>query len=164
MGDLKASLAAGEKVVACDRPHWIVFGVPGCMACFGFVLLAVAAQFHTMLYWLSLGLIGLAAVRFGLVALHRSSTEYAVTKKRVVLKTGFIERRIADFSTAQVESVQVRQTVLGRFLGFGDVRLNGSGGKAVVFSQVPHPIRFRAAILTAQMPQTEARAAESMEP
>ena len=142
-------------MVACGHPHWIVFGSPVCLACVGVVLLAVAGPFNPMLYWSSLGVIGLAAARFGLVALHRSSTEYAVTKQRVVLKTGFLERRIAEFSTAQVESVQVRQTVLGRLLGFADVRLSGSGGKAVVFSQVRHPIRFRAAILAAQRGDAE---------
>jgi uncharacterized membrane protein YdbT with pleckstrin-like domain len=97
----------------------------------------------------------LAAVA-GLVALywtatawfHRWTTETDVTNMRVVHKTGFIKRRTFEISLDKVESVDVDQSILGRFMNYGDLTIRGSGEGLQTISTIASPLAFRNAITT----------------
>jgi uncharacterized membrane protein YdbT with pleckstrin-like domain len=42
-----------------------------------------------------------------------------------------------------VETVNVDQSILGRILGYGTIRIVGTGGTNEVFENISHPIEFR---------------------
>ena len=79
-------------------------------------------------------------------AIRRATTELAVTNRRVIHKTGFIQRHTIGVSRAQVESVDVDQSVLGRMFNFGDIVVHGTGTTPEPFRFIADPLRFRSAI------------------
>src|SRR5580704_484567 len=53
-------------------------------------------------------------------------TEVAVTDRRIVYKTGFINRSSVEMNMDKVVSVDVEQSILGRLLNYGDIRILGA--------------------------------------
>jgi uncharacterized membrane protein YdbT with pleckstrin-like domain len=79
---------------------------------------------------------------------HRWTTETDVTNRRTVHKTGFIKRRTFEMSLDKVESVDVNQSILGRFMNYGDVTIIGVGEGKETISTIASPFAFRNAITT----------------
>ena len=77
---------------------------------------------------------------------RRSSTELAVTNRRVIAKFGLIARRTVEMNLAKVESVRVEQTVMGRLFGFGSIIVTGTGATMDPIRFIADPIAFRQAI------------------
>ena len=92
-------------------------------------------------------LIGVLVVVAALV--RRSSTELAVTNRRVIAKFGFIARRTIEMNLTKIESVRVEQSVLGRVFDFGSVLVVGTGSSLDPIPFIAHPIAFRQAIQAA---------------
>lgn len=101
-----------------------------------------------------LGLILLPVLGIGLYFLGKAAivyftTELAVTNKRVIAKTGVIQRNTVEMFLSKVESVQVEQTVLGRLFGFGTVLISGTGIQNAPFRGISDPLQFRKEFMTA---------------
>jgi uncharacterized membrane protein YdbT with pleckstrin-like domain len=75
--------------------------------------------------------------------IRRASTEIVVTTRRVLIKTGILERRTIELLLSKIESVDVTESVSGRMLGFGRVVLRGTGGTPETFERVANPLEFR---------------------
>lgn len=71
------------------------------------------------------------------------STEMGITSKRVIRKSGVIMRNTDEIRLSKVESVSVKQGMLGRIFGYGDVIISGSGGNDAVMKGVKDPLAFR---------------------
>ncbi len=74
--------------------------------------------------------------------------EYAVTTRRVVMRTGLIRRRVFEITLRQLETVSVSQSIRGRLLGFGRISIVGTGGSSATYGQIARPMRFRHAVHT----------------
>jgi uncharacterized membrane protein YdbT with pleckstrin-like domain len=78
-----------------------------------------------------------------------SSTELAVTNRRVIAKFGVLRRRTFELNVDRVEAIQVDQGIWGRLLGYGTLRIAGAGN----FDPVPNvraPLAFKNAVLESQ--------------
>ncbi len=71
------------------------------------------------------------------------ATEFGVTNRRVIAKTGFIRRHTLEMLLSKIESVAVRQNILGRLLNFGTVTVTGTGGTKESFRAIVGPIAVR---------------------
>jgi uncharacterized membrane protein YdbT with pleckstrin-like domain len=71
------------------------------------------------------------------------TTEFGVTNRRVIAKTGFIRRHTLEMLLPKIESVAVRQNILGRLLNFGTVTVTGTGGTKESFRAIIKPIAVR---------------------
>jgi uncharacterized membrane protein YdbT with pleckstrin-like domain len=67
---------------------------------------------------------------------------------RVVHKTGFIRRDTFEMSLDKVESVDVKQSILGRFMDYGDLTIQGVGEGTRTITTITAPLAFRNAITT----------------
>lgn len=85
--------------------------------------------------------VGLIIVSAGFF--KRSSTEMAVTNKRVLVKVGIMSRRSIEIMLSKIESVRVDQTVMGRIFGYGTIIVRGVGGTPEPFADIAHPLDFR---------------------
>jgi uncharacterized membrane protein YdbT with pleckstrin-like domain len=99
---------------------------------FGDLLLCFSVLF--LLYSISLG-VQAAIVMF--------TTEFAVTNRRLIAKTGLIRRQTLEILLSKVESVSVNQNMLGRVLNFGTVTVTGTGGTRESFRAIVDPINVR---------------------
>lgn len=105
-------------------------------------------------WWIFFGFLLLAAFGLGLllwlyVWIVYRSTELAVTNKRIIVKTGLIQRNTMEMFLEKVESIQVDQGVMGRLFDFGSITLSGTGGDKSPVNNVSQPLEFRKAFMTA---------------
>ena len=72
-----------------------------------------------------------------------SSTEVAITNRRVIVKLGFIKRHTVEINLDKVESLRVEQGLWGRFLNFGTIYVSGAGTAVAPFPDIADPLVFR---------------------
>jgi uncharacterized membrane protein YdbT with pleckstrin-like domain len=121
------NLLPGEQVIARAHLHWAIFSGPILLFLFGLVTGPAKSIFIVLaLIW--------AGYRF----LIYSSTELAITNKRVIAKTGIIRRNVIDVSNGKVEGITYHQGILGRIFGYGSILVRGTG-----IGQVPIPFISR---------------------
>lgn len=134
-----------EPVIAEARIHWFIYAKG-----FFFLTIGVAILFSVNSAIL---LLSIPAILYGFLslisaAITRTTTEFAVTTKRVIAKSGLIKRDTIEVSNSKVESIRVDQTILGRIMGYGTVAIVGSGGSYAPLYFIADPIAFRSKVLT----------------
>ena len=72
-----------------------------------------------------------------------STSEFAVTNKRVVIKVGWLRRRTVETMLSKVEGINVEQSLVGRLLGYGSIIITGTGGTQEPFRNIGSPFEFR---------------------
>jgi uncharacterized membrane protein YdbT with pleckstrin-like domain len=126
---LDESLAPGETIVARFELHWTAKG----RLILGIVLIPVIVGIFITIYeWLRLRAI-----------------ELGVTTHRVVRKTGIISRETEEIRLSAIETVDLQQSMWGRLLGFGDVRVTGRGESNMILSRVSDPVGVKRSIESA---------------
>lgn len=143
MSYLDDHLLAGERIVYRARLHWSTFATAIAVVLLG-VALAIGLRIYQPVYWYA----GAALAGVGLLlaigpAIRYSSSEFAVTDKRVVAKLGFIERESLETLLSKVEAIGVDQGIVGRMLGYGTIRITGTGGTEESFPRISNPLEFR---------------------
>ena len=151
VGYVENNLIAGESVTYRARLHRILFLKPiliaaAILAFAGLIFYALdlrnSLSTETVLViWVAVLVI--AAVPVLGAALSWYSAEFAVTNKRVILKTGFIQSKTAEMFLNKVESVGVEQSIGGRILSYGTIVIRGTGGSLEPFHRVSAPLKFR---------------------
>lgn len=76
-------------------------------------------------------------------AIIYSTTEFAVTDKRVIAKTGLISRHTVEMFLDKVESLNVSQGILARIFNYGTVTIRGTGATAEPIKNISDPLRLR---------------------
>jgi uncharacterized membrane protein YdbT with pleckstrin-like domain len=131
MSYVRHVIQPGEKILVDGRLSWVLFFPAILYLIVGLILIAVENAF-----WPSQILVFGTMAVFGiltLVSVFRAwfrwwTTEIAVTDKRIIFKTGFINRHTEEMNMDKVSSVDVDQTFWGRIFDFGTIRIIGAGG------------------------------------
>ena len=106
--------------------------------------------------------LGLGALLLLIAFIKRQSSDFAVTNKRVMMKTGVFSTRSIELLLSKIEAITVEQSLGGRILGYGDIVVTGSGGTKETFPRIQSPLEFRRAVQSiADMPTTPAQTAPS---
>jgi len=137
MGYVEKNLMPEEKIITTGQIHWIVFA-PGVVL----LLLGGVFVFEKSTVFGSF-LIVIAIYRLITAALVFSTTELAVTSKRVIAKFGFIKRETIELNLKKVESLNVSQGMIGRILSYGTIVINGTGGIKTPIPSIVDPLEFR---------------------
>jgi len=72
-----------------------------------------------------------------------ATTEFAITDRRVVAKTGFVRRQTVELDFRRIESVSMQQSILGRMLGYATILVRGTGGTQGKFRHIAEPLVVR---------------------
>ena len=127
MSYIQDSLGANERVVRIASFHWTYT--------LGAVLLALT-------------IIGLVVAIPMLV--RKATTEIGITTHRFIMKTGWASLHTQEMAIHNIEGVKVDQGLFGRMLGFGRLRIEGTGVDAIELPIIADPVGFRSAIETAK--------------
>ena len=100
-------------------------------------------QYETEFHWVIFFSMKSFLTLFLSPILDRWTSEFLITNKRVIIKTGLIARSTLEMNIHKIESVNVEQTVMGRILGYGDIHIIGTGGTKETFRLIRKPITFR---------------------
>jgi uncharacterized membrane protein YdbT with pleckstrin-like domain len=141
-------LQPGERLLYSTTIHWVIY-LPGLLAW----LLAIVAITLSNLIQPGLGRTGMVVLSLVLTAagfisvlrawFRRWTTEFDVTDRRIVHKTGFIERRTVEMNMDKVESVDVNQSIMGRLFDYGEVVVHGVGESWEPVRTIGSPLTFR---------------------
>ncbi len=91
-----------------------------------------------------------AAICFLPAFISYKTSEFTVTDKRLIVKTGFIRRQTHEIFISKLESISVDQGLLGRMFNAGTIITSGTGGSKQKFSNVANPLELRSAIQEVQ--------------
>ena len=150
MSYVNSVLQPGETIKAIGKLHWIIFVRAFVLLVAGIILLIYASSLTTQLGFV-LRMVGWAVLVLALLAALQAwfmqwITELAITDRRVIYKRGFLSRRTIEMNMAKVETVDVQQSIFGRLLGFGTIRVRGTGQGIENLTGVAAPLALRNAI------------------
>lgn len=146
MGYVDSNLTSGEQVVYRTRKHWIIFWVPALMIV-SFYLSAFTGVFtykpieETLAYLISASLYTI--IFLALLYNHFRAAEFAITNKRILMKTGEIKVKSLNASLTKVRSMEVLQGPIGRIFNYGSISVRNARGTRVFFMFVSHPRELR---------------------
>ena len=75
------------------------------------------------------------------------TSEFGVTTRRVISKTGFIRRNTSEIILTKIESVGIDQNILGRLMNFGTIQITGTGGTTQRVKHIVDPATNRKKLL-----------------
>jgi len=145
MGYIEDNLMDDESMVLSCRLHPIVLLVPACSVSLMAGTLVASQGFPFITIIIGAFLIYATYRLLDRIVLYLTS-EFAITSKRVLGKTGFLHRKSLDIVLAKVEAIRLSQSVVGRILDYGDIEVTGTGGTEEVLSFIPAPLEFRKTI------------------
>jgi len=149
MGYIRNHLMSGEEVVREARLSLVVY-LPAAL------LFALSVVQFVEIYRggpetrdamaVPLTFLALAFVASVPALIRRTSTEFAVTNRRVVVKVGFLRRHSTEILLRQVEGITVDQGILGRIFGYGTIVVEGTGSDRTPYKGIAAPMAFRLAV------------------
>jgi Predicted membrane protein len=142
MNYIKNNLQPGEEIKYVAKIHFFLFVQPTILLLFGSLLASGPKEISEITHYT-----GLLILFFGLISLVQRllvkfGSAYAVTNKRVVLKTGVISRRAVDLLLTKCEGLHIKQSILGRIFGFGTITIT-TGGVTSSYPFIANPLAFR---------------------
>jgi len=150
MSYINKTLLPGEKILYQTGPHYIVLA--SMVAWLTIIMLFMFSKKPNIkiefflfaindIYFYLLVILGVFHSIKALIIYAFS--EYVITNKRIIMKTGFISRQSLETFLERVEGIYVDQSILGRILGYGSVTVGGVGGTQNKFNYVEKPLEFR---------------------
>jgi hypothetical protein len=155
-------LSPEEHIIRAAGLHWVIYqtglvltlagallghyGGPALRLALGDKIAALAAK---PLTFVALAIVALGTIQLLFAYIRQVSTDLVITNRRVIAKTGFIATTTFELMLPKVEGANIDQSVSGRLLGFGTVRVHGTGGGIAPIDYVAGPFRFHAALMKA---------------
>lgn len=155
---LKRLLGDNEQILLTTHQHWIVLIeqilVEIVLAALTIILVTIFLIFGSGNTSIALGYL---LVIIPLVSLIRDvlkwwNHQYVVTNLRVIQITGIFNKNVIDSSLEKVNDVRMVQSVIGRFLNFGDIEVLTASEMGINrFTRIANPIRFKTIMLNAKI-------------
>lgn len=136
MSYVAKNLMEGEHVVYQTSLHWLMYSWSIVLAVIGLFGL-LASTLVGLAFLVLAGLVGTVAY----INVHNA--EFAVTNKRVIMKTGWLNRRSLELLLSKIESIAVDQGLGGKLWGYGTIVVSGTGGSHEPFTNIDDPFEFR---------------------
>ena len=147
MASIDSQLAPGEQVVFRTRLHPIVLGGTAGFAAFviGSTALIIARNelSPATIRWMCLAAAAIVLVSAAPPVLRWWRSEFAVTNRRLVATVGVWSVQRVEVPAPTADAIGVEQTLGGRWLDYGTVRLGRSGDDVDVFSRVARATALR---------------------
>lgn len=147
-------LLNNEQLIYKTKPHWVIFAPAIFWTILLLFVLILGSATNSIgqlrilnappLYKLVATACLIAGLYYGICAyIQREYTEYSVTTRRVLIKTGMVHRKTVEIMAKKIEGIQVIQTLWGRLLDYGSIVVVGIGGSQDPLPYIPHPAEFR---------------------
>jgi uncharacterized membrane protein YdbT with pleckstrin-like domain len=143
MGYVERNLLPNEEITYQARLHWIIYALPAVVFVIAILLVVGGGG------WIAGSV--LSVIAFVLLLppwIKSSSSEFAVTNKRVLIKIGLVRRHSLELLLQKVEGIGVDQGILGRIFGYGTITVAGVGGTKEAFRMISNPLEFRRQVQT----------------
>jgi uncharacterized membrane protein YdbT with pleckstrin-like domain len=127
------------NVIYFTRLHWIIFFWP---------IVSFCAAVSLQMYISQLGSLGFLLEGFALIWIVMTWVTYyfssiTIKKKQVILRTGIIVRQTVDIPLSKIETIDIRQSILGSILRYGALVITGTGGTKHLINYLHGPLTCR---------------------
>jgi membrane protein YdbS with pleckstrin-like domain len=146
MGYPARLLNPGEQLAVDVRPHWKYLAGPA----FALIIVlagAVAALVENVPQWAELAVAAvlvLCVAWLGARYVRWTTTSFAVTSERLVLRKGVLRRTGREIRLDSLTDISYSQSLLDRLLRCGDILLESPGRDSQeVFEDLPHPVSIQ---------------------
>ncbi len=146
MGYIDNNLVPGERVIFRTKYHWSIVIFPPIALWFILTILIGTSIAPDLMVAVMLG----GFLTFLLVIplfVRYLTSEFGVTNRRVLIKTGWLAHNTLELNLGRIESFQVRETLFGNLLGYSTLILTGSGGTHQSFHAVAKARELRHAVI-----------------
>ena len=150
MSYVQEVLQPGETVRFRTNLHWFVYlkAILALVVGLGILIWFWRDGSEDVLLLFVAAALGVTAVILAVPPfMSRLGTEIAVTERRIIFKTGLVQRHTIEISMEKVESVDVDQSIPGRVFGYGDVTIRGTGEGIEPLRNIAKPIELRSAVM-----------------
>jgi uncharacterized membrane protein YdbT with pleckstrin-like domain len=139
MGYIEENMSSQEEIIYQTNLSKIVFITPflisSCSLIVGYV-------FVDKPLILSMGIL------FAILPLLKAwtkyiSSEFGVTDRRVIIKTGFFSTQSLEIQLSKIESIMVFQNLSEKIINCGTIVLSGTGGTKDAFQRIAYPFEFK---------------------
>lgn len=121
------------------RLHVVLFFGPVVMLMAALWLGATYVSFQKV----SLFFIVVASIWTGLTWVTYQFSSLTIKKKQVILRSGLLVRKTIDIPFSKIESIDIRQSILGTIFQYGSLEITGTGGTRQLMNYVAHPLTCR---------------------
>lgn len=133
MSYIESNLQPGEEIKYKAKLHFFLFLQPVVLLLLGWWLYGSEAG---VLHYGGIFILIIGVISLIQRILVKIGSDYVVTNKRVVLKTGVVSRKAVDLVLAKCEGLHIRQSVLGRIFNYGTITVT-TGGATSSFRLYP---------------------------
>lgn len=128
-----------KNVIYVGRLHWLLFFWPSLVIVLATFIAIQYASFKELAFMF----VAFGIVWWGMTWVIYHFSSLSIEKKRIIFRTGFLVRKITDIPYSKIESLDVRQTLLGSIMGYGAFMVTGSGGTRHYINFLSHPLTCR---------------------
>jgi len=128
-----------QRVIYQARLHWIIFVWPVVLLLTGFWLSFASVSFREV----GVLAIFIAIAWGGLMWLTYQFSSLTIKEKQVILRSGILVRQTIDIPLNKIESIDIRQSILGSLFGYGSLLITGTGGTRQWMGYVAKPLTCR---------------------
>ncbi|MDP3268216.1 MAG: PH domain-containing protein [Legionella sp.] len=127
------------NVIYFTRLHWIIFFWPIMMLCFAIAINAYITQLREVSLFFAF--FAMLWIVMTWVTYHFSSI--TIKSKQVILRTGVLVRKTVDIPLSKIETIDIRQSILGSILRYGALVITGTGGTRHLLNYLDRPLTCR---------------------
>jgi hypothetical protein len=121
------------------------------LAILAFALITLLLPRFKLIGWLAIVVAVVPGAEMVRIILDWVNERYIITNRRVMEVKGIINKQVSDSALEKVNDVKLRQSVVGRVLGYGTVEIiTGSDIGVNMFHRISNPLRFKRAMLNAK--------------
>ncbi|MDM8569799.1 PH domain-containing protein [Thiotrichales bacterium HSG1] len=163
---VRKTIISSEKIIYKAHPHWLFYlDIVGAnfFLISSYLLLNkpifIQKNIPEIMLWIPwanveylkvsvwyLGLGTLAFIGFMVVweaFVDNKTTELIITSRRIMHKTGLLNRTIIDLKLDKFESVTVKQTFIGRIFNYGTITITGMSKMQTKVHHIVAPLKFK---------------------
>lgn len=127
------------NVVYFTRLHWLIFFGP---------VMALFVAFALGFYVPPLTQIAAMFQIFALIWIAMTWATYyfssiTIQKQKVILRTGILVRKTVDVPLSKIETIDIRQSILGSMFNYGMLIITGTGGTRHFINFLHRPLTCR---------------------
>lgn len=128
-----------QRVIYQARLHWILFVWPVVLLLLGLWLSFSFVSFREV----GVLAIFIAIAWGGLMWLTYQFSSLTIKEKQVILRSGILVRQTIDIPLTKIESIDIRQSILGSLFRYGSLLITGTGGTRQWMGYVAKPLTCR---------------------
>jgi len=130
---------AENNSIYVAKLHWVIFLGPVVLAC-----VAMSAGIYIpQLKEVALIFVLIAMIWGAMTWANYHFSSLTIQNKQVILRTGILVRNTTDIPLGKIESIDIRQSLIGSILGYGVLLITGTGGTRYMINLLDKPLTCR---------------------